>query len=427
MLPLSTFRGRLRRVFQLLCLNIHNQPTVNQQNLPNLETRGNNMTITLSKALKIAAGVTLGASLSFSAAAQSGALADNYPELHELFNALDVTQGALYDAMAEINADPAFAQERMQTQMHIEEMNNMDMGHGGHGGMDMDMSMDMSGPYGEREVQARVQAANLLRREHSDEDAAGALENAESLPTHAWRVLVWGRQFERNLFDIYADDSTSLAQKRERVAAAIEEYQTGDPRHAVSLTPKDANLYLAHDYASGAKTAFPRLSGLLWTNQWLQLAALEAIVVGQLDNQFAGRAPVTIERYWNKVGSDAGMTMFPVPVEMPSVPAIAPSLYSEAPAAARIIDNLNMLEAAVADIIAYPNLENRDELLEAVASEFTTDEQNVTDEMNYLLSALRGGIFNQGGPAIGELMGSERNRSREAMNMVHTMIMSGPQ
>ena len=157
----------------------------------------------------------------------------------------------------------------------------------------------------------------------------------------------------------------------------------------------------------------------MWTNQWLQLASLEAIVVGQLDNQFAGKVPVTLERYWAKVGSDTGMTMYPVPVDMPSAPAIAPSFYSEAPQAAIIIDNLNRLEVAVADIIAYPNLENRDELLEAVADEFTKDDVNVSDEMEYLLSALRGGIFNQGGPAIGDLGRSERNRSREAMDMVH--------
>ena len=158
-----------------------------------------------------------------------------------------------------------------------------------------------------------------------------------------------------------------------------------------------------------------------------QLAALEAMVVGELDPQFEGKVPVTLERYWAKIGSDTGMTMFPVPVDMPSVPAIAPSLYSEAPQAAVIIDNLNRLEVAVADIIAYPNLDNRDELLEAVADEYTKDDVNVTDTMNYLLSALRGGIFNQGGPAIGELGQSERNRSREAMDMIHTTIMPGPQ
>ena len=55
-----------------------------------------------------------------------------------------------------------------------------------------------------------------------------------------------------------------------------------------------------------------------------------------------------------------------------------------------------------------------------------TDDDVATDDMSYLLSALRGGISNQGGPAIGELQGSERNRSREAMGMQHHMSMSGP-
>lgn len=386
------------------------------------------MTNSFTKTLKLATGLALGAALSFGAVAQSDSLQANYPELAKVYNALEVTQGAIYDAMAEINADPATMQARMDTRMEIDMANNMDMsdhmamGHSGN-----EMVMDMNGPYGELEVQARVQAANLLRREHSDEAAANAFENAESLPTHAWRVLAWGRQFERKLVDIYADDSTNMNQKRQAVAAAIEDYQTGDARHAVSIIPKNADLYLAHDYANAAKTAFPRLSALLWTNQWLQLASLEALVVGQLDSQFSGKVPVTLDRYWSKVGTDAGMTMFPVPVEMPSVPAIAPSLYSEAPQAAVIIDNLNMLEAAIADIIAYPGLDNRDEILETVATEFTSAADNVSDEMNYLLSALRGGIFNQGGPAIGELDGSERNRSRSAMNMIHTTIMSGPQ
>jgi hypothetical protein len=55
-----------------------------------------------------------------------------------------------------------------------------------------------------------------------------------------------------------------------------------------------------------------------------------------------------------------------------------------------------------------------------------TDDDVATDHMSYLLSALRGGISNQGGPAIGELQGSERNRSRKAMGMQHHMSMSAP-
>ena len=380
----------------------------------------------LTRGLVLTVSATLSAGLTTTVSAQSGALVENFPEVASLNNAFDVTQAALLDAMAEINANPETMQARMEVQMQLDMAKDMNgHAHMGHGGGEM--SMNMGSPYEELEVKARVALAEMLRQSHTDEAAQNALSKAASLPTHVWRVLSWGRKFERDIADIFANGSTSRSQKRAAVEVAIETYLKDDARRAVATVPKHADLYLAHDHADGAKTAFPRLSALMWTNQWLQLASLEAMVAGQLDSQFAGKVPVTLERYWAKVGSDTGMTMYPVPVDMPSAPAIAPSFYSEAPQAAMIIDNLNRLEVAVADIIAYPNLENRDELLEAIADEFTKDDVNVSDEMEYLLSALRGGIFNQGGPAIGELGRSERNRSRDAMDMVHTMIMSGPQ
>ena len=380
----------------------------------------------LTRGLALTVSATLSAGLATTVSAQSGALVENFPEVASLNNAFDVTQAALLDAMAEINANPETMQARMEVQMQLDMAKDMNgHAHMGHGGKEM--SMNMGSPYDELEVEARIALTEMLRQSHTDEAAHNALSKSASLPTHVWRVLSWGRKFERDIADIFANGSTSRSQKRAAVEVAIETYLNDDTRHAVATVPKHADLYLAHDHADGAKTAFPRLSALMWTNQWLQLASLEAMVAGQLDSQFSGKVPVTLERYWAKVGSDTGMTMYPVPVDMPSAPAIAPSFYSEASQAAMIIDNLNRLEVAVADIIAYPNLENRDELLEAVADEFTKDDVNVSDEMEYLLSALRGGIFNQGGPAIGELGRSERNRSRDAMDMVHTMIMSGPQ
>ena len=86
-----------------------------------------------------------------------------------------------------------------------------------------------------------------------------------------------------------------------------------------------------------------------------------------------------------------------------------------------------MLESALADVIAYPNLQDRASVIDQLVAQYTSDDMYLADTMDYLLNALRGGIFNQGGPAIGDLGRSERNRSREAMDMVHTVIMSGPQ
>lgn len=368
---------------------------------------------------------TLGASLSILissyANSQSAGLIDEYPELANLYNAFDVTQAGIYDAIAAIGLDPASQDGRMELKMHLDMMAEMD--HGGHGG---GMVMDMDGHFGQLETDARIELGETVRGMHSDSQSQEAFANSSVLTELASGVLAQGRSFERAVWDIFADDSTSIYQKQMAIDEAVQDYQSSNPRLAVSLSPKTADLYLDHIYADAFRMGYPKLSGLLYSNQWLQLASLEAIIIGQVDPQFGGQVPLTLERYWNKVGSDTGMTMFPAPTEMPSAPAISPQLYSQAPQASIIIDNLNMLESALADVIAYPNLQDRASVIDQLVAQYTSDDMYLADTMDYLLNALRGGIFNQGGPAIGDLSRSERNRSRDAMSMNHTMIMSSP-
>jgi hypothetical protein len=145
------------------------------------------------------------------------------------------------------------------------------------------------------------------------------------------------------------------------------------------------------------------------------------------DSQFRNTMDTVMERYWNKVGSEGGMTMFPAPTEPPTAAAIAPHLYSFHPQASIILDNLSMLENIVLDVLAYPNLEDRQAAIGAAVAEFTNKETNISQDYDYLLAALRGGIYNQGGPAVGELMQSERNRTRDEMGHIHTSIMASPQ
>lgn len=353
-----------------------------------------------------------------------------YPELARLYDAFTVTHAAALDAIAKADMDPQFAQARAELRQQLEQRQDTDeMAHGMmHGSDHSDSpSTDMNGPYRALDVQARVEMVRMLRGDHTGTAAAEAYDNVAALPRHAAMVLAAGRQFEKQLWDLWTDPGISIDAKEQATQAVIEDYQTGDSMHAVSAQPKPVSLYLDHAYAGSLKSAYPRISGLLWSNQWLHLASLEAIIHGQVDPQFEGRVVDTLERYNNKLGSDSGMSMFPSPVEMPNVPTIAPTLYTLAPEASIIIDNLNMLDAAIADIIAYPDLDasTREQAIAEKVAQFTAEEI-ATDEMSYLLSALRGGIYNQGGPAIGELMGSERNRSRDAMGMQHHMSMSAP-
>jgi hypothetical protein len=244
------------------------------------------------------------------------------------------------------------------------------------------------------------------------------------LDSQAAEVLSRGRQFENTVLAIYLDDS--INNKLTALDTAIDNYLSDDS-HSVASSPKDNGFILTHPQAAAFKTAFPRLSAFQWTQQWLQLASLEAIIREHVDSQFNNGVPIALERFWNKIGSAGGMSMFPAPTELPMTPAIAPNLYSQSPQAAIIIDNLNVLETMIADILSYPNLENRSGLITDAVNNFTNKSAIEIAPEEYLLFALRGGIYNQGGPAVGELMQSERNRSREMMDMKHAMIMSNGQ
>ena len=382
------------------------------------------MMTTIKAMTKSTVGVSLSVLMTSYAQSQSGSLNSEYPELASLYNAFDVTQAGIYDAIEGIGSDPASEDGRMELKMHLDMMANMD--HGGHGGHGGGMMMDMDGHFGQLETDARIALGELVRGNHSLEQAESAFENSSALTERAAKVLAHGRSFERNIWNIFSNDSTTIYQKQMAIEEAVQEYRNSEPTAAVSLSPKTSRSLSWSHLCRCVSNGFSEAGGLLYANQWLQLASLEAIIIGQVDPQFGGRVPLTMERYWNKVGSDTGMTMFPAPTEMPSAPAISPQLYSQAPQAAIIIDNLNMLESALADVVAYPNLQDRETVIDQVVAQYTSDDMHLAETMEYLLNALRGGIFNQGGPAIGDLSRSERNRSRDAMNMNHTMIMSAP-
>ncbi len=356
-------------------------------------------------------------------AQEAAEISQQYPQIADLFNAFDVTQAKSFEEIASINANPATQQARHELQISLNKQAKMSMREMMSSSDDMFMYMG-NGPHHSLEVEARVRLMELMRGEHSDEAAETAYENSSALSRHTAEVFKRGRNFEERLFVIYIDDS--IEDKRAAITVAISDYLSDD-QHSVASAPKAGDYLLEHDQANGLKSAFPLLRGFLWTQQWLQLAALEAVILQGLDSQFDGGVDVALERFWNKAGTSSGMTMFPTPSELPMAPAIAPDLYSQSPEAAIILDNLNLLETVVADILAFPNAGNLEELMDKAVAFFTNKASDNAESMDYLRFALRGGIYNQGGPAVGELMHSERNRAREAMNKQHNMIMSSAQ
>jgi hypothetical protein len=341
------------------------------------------------------------------------------PELADLLDAAYLAQATVFDEILAIDDSPATREARDQFEASLRMRANMSMA-------DMMVMMRMQsgshalGPFDELEFPVSMELRRLLQTPHSRREVRDAFDDS-SLPDRAVEVVRLGRVFETRVFEILADQSID-----DRAAAlddAVEAYLAD--AMSVPGQPKPASLLLDHPYAGTFAEAYPKLSGLLWAGEWLQLAAMEAMIFEQRNVYYSGSVEKVKERFQGKI-ADSEKTESPAPVELPMVPAIAPTLFSLSPQTAIVLDNLNMFETVVADILAYPNLDNKAAKIDSVVDDFTDHANGFDETMDYLVSALRGGIYNQGGPAIGELTESERNRSRMEMGMQHSMIMSVP-
>jgi hypothetical protein len=340
------------------------------------------------------------------------------PELAGLFDAAYISQARMFEGIAAIGASPAARDARnqfesslrMQASMSMAEMMAM---------INMRTGVNMSGPFDSWESEVRSKMTALLRTKPSSTEILGAYEGSP-LPERAVEVIRIGRLFEDRVYEILAD--TAVMDKGTALEDVVKMYLSSGL--SVPDRPKPANLLFDHPHAGAFLSGYPKLCGLLWSTQWLQLAAIEAMILPeQADDR--GSVAAVGERFQNKIVPDA-LTRSPVPVELPMAPAIAPGLFSLSQQTAIILDNLNMFETVVADILGYPNVENRAAIVDSLVDEFTNHAENFDPTIDYLASALRGGIYNQGGPALGELSQSERNQSRMEMGMGHSMIMATP-
>ena len=367
--------------------------------------------------------VLLGTLGSTELAAQSSGdvLSGEFPELGALFNAFDVTHGALYEHLVTIGESSGSGEaqdqlrEMLTAQVNMTMLDMMQMSPGAsvfNQAVSGDMAGMTMGPFGPLETGALTELTTLVRAEHSAADADDAFSNNGVLTPGATSVLLRGREFEAQIFDIYSN--AGISDKFRAINSAVDEYLS-DSGRSVPAQPKSPTLLYGHPFASAFNTGFPRLSGLLWASQWLRLASLEPLMVGVSREATEDGVTTTINRFQRKLEGMQGMSM--LPTEIPMVPAISPLLLNRHPEAAYIIDNLNVLETVIADLLAHPDVQDRNASIDAIIYEFTNGESNIATASDYLLSALRTGIFAQGGPALGTLARSERNRSRREMEM----------
>ena len=346
-------------------------------------------------------------------------VAFRYPELANYFYAFEVVNGAIFEEVMLTDQSP---QSMIGKDLLRDSLVELRAAEGSHYHTAGD-HLAMLGPYRVFESRATGGLVAQLRREHSAEEAAQALAISDAIPPSAVAVLNRGRDYMLSLMDIYLDGA--IMDKKRAVDALTAEYLADDAL-SVPTQPKSSELLSKHDHSYAFRVGFPQLSGLTWASQWLQLASLEVFIHGAGNDLKVDEGIAVVESLYLEKITRLHNSLVSLPSDIPTAPVIAPNLFSAHPEAAIILDNLSALRIVVGDILAHPDAMNKQALLEQLVKDFTDKTEQLDTVEDYLLFVLRGGIYNQGGPALGGMLANERNRTRSSLEAGHVTNLPMP-
>lgn len=243
------------------------------------------------------------------------------------------------------------------------------------------------------------------------------------LTARANEVISRARALHRQILDIYA--SPDVSDPHAAAEAAIDAY-LADSSTALPATPKDAEIMQAAGHAAtnhvahaaeghaghdmtpgpiiGFASMYPDVTRFLWAQQWLEIAAFEPVLRSERSGGGPAAMNGVVERFRDRLSvRDDRLSV------MPTTVAISPELTLRHRRASIILNNLHMLEMAIADELSSGATGDTDARIEAVVDRFLDTEQYAIDENLWLRQSLRRSVYLQGGPAIGDMDRNDRN------------------
>lgn len=211
-------------------------------------------------------------------------------------------------------------------------------------------------------------------------------------------MLAWGRTFRRQLLDALADPTADERSRDSRVMELVANYGTRRDI-ALSTQPKSADVMDAQLQSLAFRARYPRLNGLQWASRWLELGLYESLLATPPGDARQRQVEAVGARFRRMLERPTETT----PYLLPLSPAVAPTFARRYPSAAAIVDNLNMLEDAVADVLVsreIPRSAKRREM-DLVRAQFQNDTALVlpVDAWHQRVAAI--GANNMGGETVG--------------------------
>ncbi|MEO6447007.1 MAG: hypothetical protein ABIZ91_09010 [Gemmatimonadaceae bacterium] len=228
------------------------------------------------------------------------------------------------------------------------------------------------------------------------EEAAIEVAYAKMAP-EAKAMFDWAHLLHRQIYDVWADESMSNAQRDAKVQQLLTYYKTRRDL-AFSSKPKTMELMEGQSYSTAFRDNYPKFNGLIWAYHWLQVGLYEPLMVAKNPDEKQSGVFATITRF-KQMLTDAPASM---PYLMPMTAAIAPEFSKRYPEAAIIFDNLHSMHDVVSDILANPDVprdRKRAEILLA-ARRYRDDTSYVQSTSEWLEMTAMMGVENMGGPAV---------------------------
>jgi hypothetical protein len=255
------------------------------------------------------------------------------------------------------------------------------------------------------------------------QEAAIEVEYAKLVP-EAKMMFDWAHLLHRQIYDAWADERLTVAQKDARVQELIRYYKTRKDL-AFSSQPKSMDLMEGQPYSLAFRKNYPKFNGLIWAYHWLQIGLYEPLLAGKNKDERQTGVLATVARFRQMIENPPTS----MPRMMPMTAAVAPLFSARYPEAAIIFDNLHSMHDVVSDILANPAVprnRKRAEILLA-ASRYRDNTSYVITPPEWREMAQAMGVENMGGPAIGFLPGFPEPTVERGVLAGHSMIkgMSG--
>ena len=286
----------------------------------------------------------------------------NYPAADRLFNAFDYGHAILYERLWNDPKAPVSALEEKEYNFITREL--------------------------------LVHPPNLPLEE-------GAIEIAYAkLAPEAKQMFDWAHLLHRQIYDAWADERLTVAEKDARVQELVRYYKTRKDL-AFSSLPKSMALMEGQPYSLAFRNKYPKFNGLIWAYHWLQIGLYEPLLAGRNKDERQTGVLATVTRFRQMLESPPSQ----MPRMMPMTPAVAPLFTARYPEAAIIFDNLHSMHDVVSDILANPSVskaQKREAILLA-ARRYRDNTSFVMTPPEWKTMAVGMGIENMGGPVRGFL------------------------